>query len=74
MQACEIVEVIILKTAVGVGQEAQSFELESLGMGAAFTFWECSAPIPSDSDSKSCASWLGPTAVFRIINILSYDV
>jgi hypothetical protein len=35
-------------------------------MGVAFTLWECSTPIASDSDSKSCTFWLGPTAVSRL--------
>ena len=32
---------IILETAVGSGLKAQSFELESVNVGGAFTIWEC---------------------------------
>ena len=43
-----------LDSAVEDAKSTQSLEPESLLMGAAFTFWECSAPIKSDSDSRSC--------------------
>ncbi len=63
-----IKEDIILETAIGAGEKAQSFEPESPTSEAAFTNGECSAPDVDDSDSKSCTFSLSPIAVSRIIH------
>ena len=62
---------ISLKTAVGAGKKAQSFDPEPLDAGVAFTFWECSTPASRGPGSKSCAFLRGPTAVFRLMESLT---
>jgi hypothetical protein len=65
-----------LETSVGDAKSTQSFEPESLVTGGAFPTWECSPPIASDSDSKSCAALASRTAVSRLNeqDLLSYHV
>ncbi len=58
-----------LETAVRDDKVTQSFEPLSLPIGGAFTFWEWSPPIGSDSDSKSCISLSSRIAVSRFKNI-----
>lgn len=59
---------IILETAVGDAKATQLLEPYPLSIGAAFTFWECSAPIKNGSDSRSCVVLASPTAVSRTIH------
>ena len=63
----QILNNIILKTAVQSGKVMQDFESESFSMGAEHSQKVKAAPIENDYGSKDCVNLPLSTAVFRII-------
>ncbi len=62
---------IILETAVRDAKLAQDLELESLCSGAGHSRLVKDRPTANDSGSRDCVKLASPTAVFRIIRLLS---
>ncbi len=57
----------ILDSAIGDAETTQPFEPAPLRTAGAFTTWECSPAVRSDSDSKFCIASASRTAESRII-------